>query len=244
MNDLLFPLPMASMWYSFTTSEMSGKVIIVILMITSVYAWTIMLSKYFDLKRAKAVSGRFVQGYRRSGEPLALFLQRQQFVESPVFHVYQKACLAVGVELEARDEDGYGAGLGLSGTSPRLTALQLGAIRNAAEREVSDQVLQLEARMGTLATAVSSGPLLGLLGTVWGVMTAFSGMAELGTANLSAVAPGIAGALLTTVVGLLVAIPSAVGYNALTSDIRKMTVEMDNFADALMADMQRRFIRE
>jgi biopolymer transport protein ExbB/TolQ len=69
-------------------------------------------------------------------------------------------------------------------------------------------------------------------------------MAEQGSANLSAVAPGIAGALLTTVVALIVALPSAIGYNMLTSQIRNLTVQMDNFADALVADMQRSFIRE
>ena len=245
LSLLAVPLPLASIWYSFTTSELSGKVIIFILLGTSVYAWTIMLSKWFELKRARRESERFVQAYRRDPEPLALFLQRQRFVDSPVFHVYQKACLAVGVEMEARqDEDGYRGELGLQAGSPRMNTLQLGAVRNAAEREVSEQLLQLEEKLGILATAVSSGPLLGLLGTVWGVMTAFSGMAELGSANLSAVAPGIAGALLTTVVGLVVAIPSAVGYNWLTSDIRKLTVQMDNFADALLADMQRRFIRD
>lgn len=75
-------------------------------------------------------------------------------------------------------------------------------------------------------------------------MNAFTGMATQGSANLSAVAPGIAAALLTTVVGLLVALPSAIGYNLLTSQIRNLTVQMDNFADALTADMQRHFIRE
>jgi biopolymer transport protein TolQ len=76
------------------------------------------------------------------------------------------------------------------------------------------------------------------------VMISFTGMATQGSANLSAVAPGIASALLTTVVGLFVAIPSAVGYNVLTNQIRQLTVQMDNFADALVADMQRHFIRE
>lgn len=98
--------------------------------------------------------------------------------------------------------------------------------------------------MGLLATAVSSSPMLGLLGTVWGVMDSFVAMAQQGSVNLSAVAPGIAGALLTTVIGLLVAIPSAIGYNLLASRVRTLSVLMDNFADEFMAEVQRHFIRE
>jgi biopolymer transport protein TolQ len=152
--------------------------------------------------------------------------------------------MSVGVEMESRDGFSDASSLALGGRTPRLNTLQIGAIRNAAEREVADQVLALESQMGILATAVNASPLMGLLGTVWGVMLAFTGMAIQGSANLSAVAPGIAGALLTTVVGLIVAIPSAIGYNYLTSQIRTLTVQMDNFADALVADMQRHFIRE
>ena len=93
--------------------------------------------------------------------------------------------------------------------------------------------------MGFLATAVSSAPLLGLLGTVWGVMESFGGMAITGAPTLAAVAPGISGALLTTVVGLLVALPSAIGFNWITNRIRSLCVQMDNFAQEFTADVQR-----
>jgi len=242
MPTSVFPLPLANFLYSFSTSDPSGKIIIVILCGMSVWVWSLMVNKFRELKRARAMSERFVQAYRRDAHPLGLFLQRQRYPESPMFRVYEKACLAVGVEMESRE--GLDAGsLGLA-ASPRLNLTQIGAVRNAAEREIADQVLVLEQKMGGLATAVSSSPLLGLLGTVWGVMNAFSAMAIFGSVQLTAVAPGIAGALLTTVVGLIVALPSAVGYNLLTGQIRYLTVQMDNFADALVADMQRQFIRD
>jgi biopolymer transport protein TolQ len=125
-----------------------------------------------------------------------------------------------------------------------LNLLQLNAVRNAAERQIADQQLGLESKMGFLSTAVSASPLLGLLGTVWGVLDSFTQMALQGSANLSAVAPGIASALLTTVVGLLVAIPSSIGYNMLLAQIRTMAVQMDNYADEFMSQLQRTFIRE
>jgi biopolymer transport protein ExbB/TolQ len=95
--------------------------------------------------------------------------------------------------------------------------------------------------MGVLATAVSACPFLGLLGTVWGVMDAFGGMATSGAAMLSAVAPGISGALLTTVVGLIVALPSSIGYNMLTSRIRRLAVQMDNFSQEFVASVQQHY---
>jgi biopolymer transport protein TolQ len=237
-------LSFGGIWYSFSTSDLFSKAIIFLLLGMSVFAWTIMVSKSREFKRARELSDKFIITYRRDGQPLGLFLQRQRFPESPVFRVYEKACMSVGVEMESRDGFSDASSLALGGRTPRLNTLQIGAIRNAAEREVADQVLALESQMGILATAVNASPLMGLLGTVWGVMLAFTGMAIQGSANLSAVAPGIAGALLTTVVGLIVAIPSAIGYNYLTSQIRTLTVQMDNFADALVADMQRHFIRD
>jgi len=239
------PLPPLSMVaYAFSTSDFTGKMIVILLLLASVFAWTIMVSKYNDLKRARVMSDKFIQTYRRDGQPLGLFLQHQRYPESPVYRVYEKACMAVGLELETRNGSLSEQRLALGAHVPRLNVMQIGAVRNAAEREVADQVLQLETRMGLLAIAVSVSPLMGLLGTVWGVMISFTGMAIEGSANLSAVAPGIAGALLTTVVGLLVAIPSTIGYNTLSGQIRELTVQMDNFADALVADMQRQFIRD
>lgn len=242
--DFLHPvLAVNSAWYAYATSGFfSGKLIVVILIGASVLAWSVMVSKGQELRRAAAESRRFVHAFRQEGHPIALYLRRQHFPESPVFKVYEGACLVLGVELDARGAQDELLHKGLD--KVRLTPLQVGAIRNAAERATADQVLHMEGKMGFLATAVSASPMLGLLGTVAGVMDAFVAMAVKGSVNLQAVAPGIAGALLTTVVGLLVAIPSAIGYNLLASRIRQLSVQMENFADEFMAEIQRHFIRE
>jgi biopolymer transport protein TolQ len=95
------------------------------------------------------------------------------------------------------------------------------------------QIFVYEDKMVLLNSLGSGAPLLGLLGTVWGVMDAFTGIATAQNASLQALAPGVAGALLTTVMGLIVAIPASLGYNLLSVRIRKMTMETENFA-ALM----------
>ena len=93
-----------------------------------------------------------------------------------------------------------------------------------------------------LSTAVSGAPFIGLLGTVWGVMDAFGGIAAAGTANLAAMAPGVSGALITTVTGLLVAIPAMFGYNFLVTTVRGMIVACDNFAAEISSSLEHRYI--
>ena len=93
-----------------------------------------------------------------------------------------------------------------------------------------------------MATAVSGSPFLGLLGTVWGVMDAFTGVAEAGSPSLASMAPGVSGALITTVTALCVAIPAMFGYNFLVTSIRAMIVQMDNFAAELASEFDHRFV--
>ncbi|NCC53049.1 MAG: biopolymer transporter ExbB [Spartobacteria bacterium] len=183
--------------------------------------------------------------FRKDRNPLALFLKRHRFPDSPLYQIYEQCCMTLGGELETGGVDTSELFMGAVGaTHHRLKPLQVEAVRNVAERTVADQALLLESSMGYLATAVSASPFLGLLGTVWGVMDSFGGMAVSGAATLSAVAPGISGALLTTVVGLLVALPSAIGYNYLTNEIRQMCVQMDNFAQEFSSAVQRSFASE
>ncbi|MBN1269135.1 MAG: MotA/TolQ/ExbB proton channel family protein [Kiritimatiellae bacterium] len=242
ISFLVPPLPLADVFFAFRTSNFAGKVIVVLLFVGSIFAWTIMITKYMELRRARAESKRFLQAFRKEGHPVALFLRRQRFPDSPLYKIYEMGCSALGAELEARGVDTQELFMGSVGTPPRhLNATQIDGVRNVTERTVADLALLLEDKMGLLATAVSASPFLGLLGTVWGVMDAFGGMAVTGAATLSAVAPGIAGALLTTVIGLLVALPSAIGYNLLTNRIRELCVDMDNFAQEFTAEIRRAF---
>ena len=115
---------------------------------------------------------------------------------------------------------------------------QMHAVNAAMERAVGETALKLESQMILLATAVSGAPFLGLFGTVWGVMDTFTGVAEAGSPNLAAMAPGVSGALITTVTALCVAIPAMFGYNFLVTSIRGMIVEMDNFAAELASEFE------
>ena len=213
----------------------------------SIFAWTVMISKLVELNKCEKETKRFIMAYRKEAHPVSLFLKQRNFERTPLFFVYDRACQALGGELGNEPSSSSATELFAHGLRPeenKISATQLEIVRNMIDRNVASQALMLENNMGFLATSVSMAPMLGLLGTVWGVMDSFGQVAIVGTATLSAVAPGIAGALLTTVIGLLVAMPSGVGYNFLSNKIRRLTVELDNFAQELYADIQRSFITE
>jgi biopolymer transport protein ExbB/TolQ len=118
----------------------------------------------------------------------------------------------------------------------------MNAVSAAMERAVGETALELESQMILLATAVSGSPFLGLLGTVWGVMDTFTDVAVAGSPNLTTMAPGVSGALITTVTALCVAIPAMFGYNFLVTSIRGMIVQMDNFAAELASEFEHKYV--
>jgi len=124
----------------------------------------------------------------------------------------------------------------------KIAPAQMHAVNAAMERAVGETALSLESQMILLATAVSGSPFLGLLGTVWGVMDTFTDVAVAGSPNLTTMAPGISGALITTVTALCVAIPAMFGYNFLVTSIRGIIVEMDNFAAELASEFEHKYV--
>jgi biopolymer transport protein TolQ len=235
-------LPVAmSWWTAFNQSGMFGKIIVMVLVLGSVFVWSIMLSKYIHLRSVERRSEAFLMEYRRAIHPMALFnsVKNSARDEFPLREIYYRACSVLGASLESS----YHSAEDLFSDSsvPRINVDErtVDAVRSAADRSVADEVLNLEKQVGWLAIAASAAPFLGLLGTVSGVMDSFGSMASAGAALLSEVAPGISAALLTTVVGLIVALPSSIGYNVLSTHIRRLTVMMDNFAQELTCDIER-----
>lgn len=219
-------------YYAYENSDSVGKAIVVLLLIGSILTWTVMLDKAWSLYRAKRLAARFVSLFQHYGEDNMLttaLLREAEMNPGPAAAIYR-----AGVE---KLLDFYSAnGTNAKGVPApcKLSEAQYNAVEAVLEREISSQLKELETRIGVLATLVSLSPFCGLFGTVWGVMMAFCGIAAAGKSDFTALAPGVAGALLTTVAGLVVAIPSLVGYNLLTGTIRHLTVTMDNFAEEFM----------
>ena len=227
--------------FAFEHATVAGKVVLLFLAICSIFSWSVMITKLRVIQFARKQNARFLEAFRLDRQPLRLFEKNARFPGSPLFNVYRAGCREMSFHLlgSAEVDETFRARLG---NSEKISPAQMGAVNAAMERAVGETALGLESQMILLATAVSGSPFLGLLGTVWGVMDAFTGVAEAGAASLGAMAPGVSGALITTVVALCVAIPAMFGYNFLVTSIRAMIVEMDNFAAELASEFEHKFV--
>jgi len=228
--------------YGLEHSNPTCWIICGILALLSITSWAVILSKHFLLSRVHRANLSFLREYRESNHALELYQQREPHEFSSFYHIYHAACREMSWYLLGEDEPGTTFAARLQGAG-RITPSQMNAVQVAMERSVAEAALRLEARMSWVATSLSGAPFLGLLGTVWGILDTFSTLTTAGgTATLATLAPGITTALVTTVLGLIVAIPSMVGYNALVNRIRGMVVRLDNFASELNAGFDRTFV--
>jgi biopolymer transport protein TolQ len=227
--------------YAFENSTLPGKTILLLLFVASIFSWSVMVTKWRVIRHAQRRRDQFLETFRSDRQPLRIYADRQRFEGAPVFAVYKAGCKELTFQLlgSAEVDETF---RGRLDSAPKITPAQMRVVSTAMERAVGETALKIESQMIVLATAVSGAPFLGLLGTVWGVMETFAGVAEAGSANLAAMAPGVSAALITTVTGLLVAIPAMFGYNYLVTTIRATIVELDNFAAELASEFEHKFV--
>ncbi len=225
----------AELVYVWEQATPEAKAIIFCLVIFSIIAWSVMIAKAVQMRRAKRLNQYFNMEYRGQKHVLEVFDRRVQADGCPQFAVYQAGSL----ELDTRLKNGDG-----SGRRKFVSLKGMEHVKRSLENTVAQESLKLESGLILLAIAVSGAPVLGLLGTVWGVMSTFGHIAQQGNASMTAMAPGVAAALITTVAGLLVAIPSMFGYNWLVHNLRVQTVELDNFAQDLVSKMETEYLEE
>jgi biopolymer transport protein ExbB/TolQ len=225
----------AELLYVWRQATPEAKVIIVCLVVFSIVAWTVMIGKALQMRRAKKLNHFFDTEFRTQKAVLDVFDRRVQADGCPLFMVYQAGSLELDTRLKNSDGNSRKKYVSLKGMEH---------VKRSLENNVAQESLKLESGLILLAIAVSGAPFLGLLGTVWGVMSTFGHIAQQGSATMSAMAPGVAAALITTVAGLLVAIPSMFGYNWLVHNLRVLTVQLDNFAQELVSKMETEYLEE
>ena len=201
-----------------------SKFIILVLAVLSVLSWAIMLQRtraFSRFERSNAEFWKRFMEFRRgriTGAELAGFCQGLRTPLATVFLWFHGEYLPAFLRSEVGHES---------------SSLQLGMLERGVDRVGADQLVPLERPLGWLATFTTLSPFLGLLGTVWGIMGSFLQIARQGTGTLEAVGPGIAEALITTVAGLAVAIPSVVGYNSLARRSREQEQELTRLGSML-----------
>lgn len=225
----------AELLYIWDRATPEARVIIAFLIVFSILAWWMMIYKAIQMRRAKKLNYYFGEEFRAEKTVLELFDRKLQVEGCPLYAVYQAGCSHLDTRLR---------GPGGERAKQQVSLKNMEHIKRAIENVVAQESLKLESGLILLAIAVSGAPFIGLLGTVWGVMSTFAGIAQQGAATMAAMAPGVSAALITTVAGLLVAIPSMFGYNWLVHNLRTFTVELDNFAQELVSRMESEFLAD
>lgn len=198
--------------------------VLLILIVFSIFSWTIIFSKSSALRTARKADARFLRAFRKANGLEAVMVASEQFRPAPLVAVFD-----FGYEEVARQVKGRGS---ISNKVALERSLQLG---------VSEELTKLERNMNWLATTASVSPFIGLFGTVLGIIQAFNGLGQEGATSLRAVGPGISDALIATAVGLFAAIPAAIFYNQFSHSIKEMGARMDDFSMEFLNMAERSF---
>ncbi|HEX3876522.1 MAG TPA: MotA/TolQ/ExbB proton channel family protein [Bryobacteraceae bacterium] len=201
-----------------------GLLILALLLVLSVYSWTVIFSKLGVLRGARSVNAKFLRSFRKAPNLQSAVVATEQFRPSPLVTVFDFGYEEVERQIKAHGQ--------LTNRPAVERSLQLG---------VSEELMRLENRMNVLATAASVSPFVGLLGTVMGIIRAFEALSMQGSTSLRAVGPGIAEALYATALGLFAAIPAAMAYNAFGNQIREIGARMDDFSLEFLNLIERNF---
>lgn len=210
-------MSLTEMW---TSMGWIAKGVILILFILSIYSVYVMIEKFMTYQASKKQSIQFL--------PELVRLLRQSELQKAVDTTkrYSRAHIAKVVSaglLEYQNQQGIGAGFD-----------RIGAIRRATDMATTLTNAEMKRGLGGLATIGATAPFIGLFGTVMGIVNAFTGMANTGSGGLAAIAAGIAEALFTTAMGLLVAIPAVMAFNYFTERLERFTIEMNNASQELI----------
>jgi biopolymer transport protein TolQ len=195
--------------------------VLVLLLIASLYSWTIILGKMGTFGRATRESRNFINAFRRATRLQEVAAFADNYKSSPLAQVYVDVY------------ETYKRQTGGSGPPRNLTPLE-----RSAQTAASEAITALERRLTWLATIAATSPFVGLFGTVMGVVDAFHGLGTAGAATLRAVAPGISEALITTAAGLFVAVPAVVAYNQFAARIRVFASATDDFCRELLNSLE------
>ena len=217
----------------FLGSNLMGQGIVVVQLLASVIMVAAIIGKWKELSFVSIATRRFLRDFSSGHDVLEYYIQRRPNVRSGLEGIYKETCERL---LKLLTPDARSLLVGRQGVdgSAALTAREIELVRGTCEHILDEEEIRIEHGMGVISSVVAIAPMLGLLGTVWGVLDAFAEMGTAGSANLATIAPSISAALVTTVVGLLIAIPGVICHTRLSGLTRSITSDMEGFADELI----------
>jgi len=225
VQDRVIDSPLDMIWGASTAT----KIILILLAAASLASWILIFWKWRELRAVNRRADRFVYAMEGARGLVDLHHALLRLEDSPFTRVFRE-----GVSFFSDLRPGALEG---ATDQPGLTSTQLEALWLVLEKNLSQERDELAHGMQWLAIIGSVSPLLGLMGTVVGIMNSFIGITSQGSANIAAVAPGIAEALTTTVAGLAVAIPAVIAYNHYASRLRLFVGELEGFASEFIGTL-------
>jgi biopolymer transport protein ExbB/TolQ len=235
MITLIHPLFAANAaMYAIQNATTEGKATVLVLLVLSLFSWTIIIKKSHQLMIARKATRKFLAAYASTRDPLDIKRKDGDFEGAPAYELYIRGADELEYQLKNNPVTVKG--------ERRISNASFDAVKVVLEEAAGNEAMALEKSMIVLSTAVAGGPFIGLLGTVWGVMSTFAGIAESRAATLTAMAPGVAAALVATVTGLLVAIPAMFAYNFMVTSIRAITQELDGYASRYANQIEHAYV--
>lgn len=214
----------------FLQSNGVGQTIVLAQLIGSVVMVAAIIGKWQELAFVSRTTRRFLRDFASGADVLEYYLKRRPTATTGLESIYRETCERLLKLLTPAGSSRQSA----DGAVMPLTNHEIELVRGTCDHSLDEEELRVEHGMGVIATVVALSPMLGLLGTVWGVLDAFYVMGQAGSASLATIAPSISSALVTTVVGLLIAIPGVIAFNRMNATIRSVTSDMEGFADELI----------
>ena len=208
-----------SMMGMFQDSDIFMKILILGLLFASIWCWAIIFDKVKMLRRIKEQMKKFEENFWHATSLLNFYREMSPKITDPLSLIFKNAYSEYQHILAEKVKN------------PSIKMEE--RLEKVMQITIDKQMEKLETRMIFLASTGSVAPLLGLFGTVWGIMDSFNAIGATQSTNIAAVAPGVAEALFTTAVGLIAAIPAVVAYNKLTHDIERIVGRMETFSDEL-----------
>ncbi len=217
-----------TIWGLFADADLVVQVVLILLLLASFWTWAIIFEKWLRMRRLKARAEDFEEDFWSGGSLDDLYEQMDQRPSDPMSAIF------VSAMKEWRRSTARG---GLESDRNKVSLQQ--RIERVMDITLGREMQRLERQMIFLASVGSSAPFVGLFGTVWGIMNAFTSIAASKNTTLVVVAPGIAEALFATALGLVAAIPAVIGFNKLSTDLGRYSGRLDAFAGEFAAILSR-----
>ena len=217
-----------TIWGLFLEADIIVKAVILILLLASFWSWAIIFEKILRMRRLRGLADDFEESFWSGGSLDDLYDELDNQPPDPMSAIFVSAM---------REWRRSTAGLGAK--AERLRAGVKERIERIMDITLGREMERLEKQMIFLASVGSSAPFIGLFGTVWGIMNAFTSIAAAKNTTLAVVAPGNAEALFATALGLVAAIPAVIGFNKLSTDLGRYSARLEAFSGEFTAILSR-----